>query len=196
MLGSAIAMAFTTPVAAECGEVKSSSAQEHFARAESSLESGDEQTALAEYTKAIQADPTNATYYGTLAELYKALNYRDEAIRTLTAGEKLVPDEAQRFPLYSLHGDILDGRGDANGAVAMYEKAKLSCGPCNEAGRRIAFFNLGAAYATVKPARKSEAMANLQTFYKLICKGAMAGRYADQCEQTQVLARQLGGALQ
>ena len=51
-------------------------------------------------------------------------------------------------------------------------------------------------YATANPPRKSEAMQQLQTFQKMVCKGAAAARYADQCSQTQQLANKLGVPIQ
>jgi hypothetical protein len=48
----------------------------------------------------------------------------------------------------------------------------------------------------VSPPRKSEAIAQLQSFQKMICKGAAAARYSDQCTQAQQLATKLGGNLQ
>jgi hypothetical protein len=39
-------------------------------------------------------------------------------------------------------------------------------------------------------------MAQLQSFQKMICKGAAAARYADQCTVAQQLATKLGGTLQ
>ena len=97
--------------------------------------------------------------------------------------------------MHSLLGDIYDRKNDTGKAVSEYELAKKACGLCNEAGQQIAFFNLGAAYASLKPPRKSEAMAQLQSFQKMICKGAAAQRYADQCTQAQQLATKLGGTL-
>ncbi len=55
---------------------------------------------------------------------------------------------------------------------------------------------MGAAYATAVPPRKSEAMSALQAFQKIICKGAAAARYADQCATAQQYATKLNGTLQ
>jgi hypothetical protein len=77
-----------------------------------------------------------------------------------------------------------------------YEAAKKACGPCNEAGQQIAFFNLGAAYAQLSPPKKSEAMQQIGSFQKMVCKGAAAKRYEDQCAYAQQIATKLGAPLQ
>ena len=171
-------------------------ADAHFELAEVALRLGDEKLALVEYTKAIPLAPEDAVFYGSLAELYLRLGFNDHAEKVLTAGEAAVKDESKKFGLYSLNGQIREEKKDLSGAVTAYELAKRACGQCNERGQQIAFFNLGAAYASLNPPRKSEAMANLQSFQKMICKGAAAQRYADQCTQAQQLATRLGGMLQ
>src|SRR4029078_5078270 len=153
--------------------------------------------ALDEYTKAIQAKPDTMAFYGPLAELYLRLNLVSEAEQTLTTGLSFSKEgDKSLFAVHSLLGDIYDRKNDTGKAVSEYELAKKACGLCNEAGQQIAFFNLGAAYASLKPPKKSEAMAQLQSFQKLIFKSAAAQRYTDQCTTAQQLATRLGGTLQ
>lgn len=172
-------------------------ADAHFDLAEVDLHIDDEQGALNEYTKAIQVKPDNLAYYAALADLYLRLNYVDQAEQVLNQGVSFAKEgDKQLFNLHSLLGDIADRKHDQTKAVAEYEAAKKACGPCNEAGQQIAFFNLGAAYATMNPPKKSEAMGQLQNFQKMICKGNAAQRYSDQCTQAQQLATKLGGTLQ
>lgn len=169
----------------------------HFELAEVLLHMDDEKGALDEYTKAIQAKPDTLAFYGPLAELYLRLNLINEAEQVLTTGLSFAKEgDHALFAVHSLLGDIYDRKEDTAKAVSEYELAKKACGQCNEGGQQIAFFNLGAAYASLKPARKNEAMAQLQSFQKMICKGAAAARYADQCTQAQQLASKLGGTLQ
>jgi tetratricopeptide (TPR) repeat protein len=172
-------------------------ADAHFELAEVFLHLDDENGALQAYTKAVAAKPDNMTFYGPLADLYIRLNYIEQAEQVLTQGLSFARDgDKALFAVHSLLGDIYDRKRDLGKAVSEYEAAKKACGPCNEAGQQIAFFNLGAAYASLSPPRKSEAMAQLQSFQKMICKGAAAQRYADQCTQAQQLATKLGGTLQ
>ena len=169
----------------------------HFELAEVLLHLDDEAGALREYTAAIQAKPDTLIFYGPLADLYIRLNFINEAEQSLKESLKFAKDgDKALFNIHSLLGEVYDFRKDQNSATSEYEKAKKACGQCNEAGQQIAFFNLGAAYASMNPPRKSEAMAQLQSFQKMICKGAAAARYSDQCAQAQQLATKLGGVLQ
>lgn len=172
-------------------------ADAHFDLGEVKFHLDDEAGALDSYTKAIMVKPDELAFYGYLAELYKNLNYIDLAENVLTQGVGFAKEgDKALFNIHSLLGDIYDRKRDLNKALSEYEAAKKACGPCNEAGQQIAFFNLGAAYASVNPPRKSEAISNLQNFQKMICKGAASARYADQCTQAQQLATKLGGTLQ
>lgn len=172
-------------------------ADAHFELAEAMLHLDDEKAAIDGYTKAIMTKPDEMSFYGPLADLYIRLNYINEAETVLKEGLSFGREgDKALFAIHSLLGDIYDRKRDSGKAVAEYEAAKKACGPCNEAGQQIAFFNLGAAYASLNPPRKSEAMAQLQSFQKMICKGAAAARYADQCTQAQQLATKLGGTLQ
>jgi len=172
-------------------------ADAHFELAEVLLHLDDEKGALDGYTKAINTKPDELSFYGPLADLYIRLNFIEQAEQTLTQGLSFAKDgDKALFAIHSLLGDIYDRKRDLGKAVTEYEAAKKACGACNEPGQQIAFFNLGAAYASLNPPRKSEAMAQLQNFQKMICKGAAAARYADQCTQAQQLATKLGGTLQ
>ncbi len=172
-------------------------ADAYFELAEVNLHIDDEAGALASYTKAIQTKPDVLAFYGPLAELYIRLNYIDQAEAVLQQALGFAKEgDKGLFVVHSLLGDIADRKHDTDKAVKEYEAAKKACGPCNEAGQQIAFFNLGAAYASMNPPKKSEAMGQLQNFQKMICKGAAAQRYTDQCTQAQQLATKLGGTLQ
>jgi tetratricopeptide (TPR) repeat protein len=172
-------------------------ADAYFELAEVYLHVDDEASALQNYTKAITAKPDTLAFYGPLADLYIRLNYVDQAEQVLSQSLGFAREgDKALFAIHSLLGDIADRKHDLAKAVTEYEAAKKACGQCNEAGQQIAFFNLGAAYASLSPPRKSEAIAQLQSFQKMICKGAAAARYADQCTQAQQLASKLGGTLQ
>jgi tetratricopeptide (TPR) repeat protein len=166
--------------------------------AEVLLHTDDEQGALQNYSKAIEVKPDEPAFYVPLADLYLRLNYPEQAEQVVKEGLSFSKEEINKalFNLHSLMGSIKEGKGDIAGSVSEYEAAKKACGQCNEAGQQIAFFNLGAAYASLTPPRKNEAMQQLQSFQKIICKGAAAARYADQCAQAQQFATKLGGALQ
>jgi tetratricopeptide (TPR) repeat protein len=165
--------------------------------AEVQLHLDDEQGALQNYTKAIEVKPDELGFYGPLADLYLRLGYPDQAEQVTKEGLAFSKEgDKHLFTLHTLLGSIREGRGDVAGAVPEYEAAKKACGPCSDPGQQIAYFNLGAAYASLTPPRKSEAIQQLASFQKIICKGAAAQRYADQCAQAQQFASKLGGALQ
>jgi tetratricopeptide (TPR) repeat protein len=181
----------------EAIKLDSNIADAHFELAEVLLHMDDEAGAIQSYSKAIAAKPDQLAFYGPLAELYIRLNFIDPAEQVLKEALPFAKDgDKALFVVHSLLGDIYDRRHELSKAVSEYESAKKACGQCNEAGQQIAFFNLGAAYASLSPPKTSEAMAQLQSFQKMICKGAAAARYADQCTQAQQLATKLGGTLQ
>ena len=172
-------------------------ADAHFELGEVLLHLDDEQGALRSYSKAIETKPDVLSFYIPLADLYIRLGYLDQAEQVVKEGLSFAKEgDKGLFGLHSLAGQIKEMKGDISGSVPEYEAAKKACGQCSAGGEQIAFFNLGAAYATVKPPRKSEAIQQLQSFNKIVCKGAAAARYADQCSQSQQLATKLGGQLQ
>jgi tetratricopeptide (TPR) repeat protein len=168
-----------------------------FDLAEVSLHIDDEAGALSNYTKAISVKPDSLAFYAALADLYIRLNYIEQAESILTQGLGFAKEgDKALFNLHSLLADVYDRKHDTAKTVTEYEAAKKACGQCTEAGQQIAFFNLGAAYASLTPPRKSEAAGMLASFQKMVCKGAAAARYADQCSQTQQLANKLGVPIQ
>jgi tetratricopeptide (TPR) repeat protein len=172
----------------EAAKLDPNDAEPHFALAGVLLRLGDDQGALAHYTKAIQLEPDDLTLYAPLVDLYVRLGFFEQAEQTAKEGLTW----GATFALHSLLGVVRERRGDWNGAIASYEAAKVACGACNERGQQLAYFNLGAVYASARPPRKAEALANLTTFNKMICRGAAAARYADECMQTQELIRSVG----
>ena len=167
--------------------------------ADAHLELGDvllhldeERAALKHYDRAVRIGPDRSAGYLSLADLYLRLAFVPQAEKTLTEGLRLTHDGGT-FTLLMLIGHIAETKHDATGALARFEEAKHACGACTERGQQVVFFELGAAYASATPPRKAEAMANLGMFSKLVCKGALASRYADQCTQAYEIASRLGG---
>lgn len=172
----------------------------YFELAEVLLRLDDEQGALQNYTKAIEVKSDELSYYGPLADMYLRLGFLDQAEQVAKEGisQKANQKDAAKyvFTLQTLLGGVREMKGDNSGAVGAYEKAKEACGQCNEGGQQIAYFNLGVAYANSSPPKKGEAMNNLQKFQNVICKGAGAQRYQDQCSTAQQFVSRLGGTLQ
>jgi tetratricopeptide (TPR) repeat protein len=157
----------------------------------------DEVGAMQNWTKALQVQPELTQYYVTLADEYRRLMFYDQLEQTLKEGLSFATeDDKHLFNMHTLLGDTYENKGDFTRAVSEYEAAKKSCesNKCND--HKEAYFYLGSAYAELNPPRKNEAVQQLQSFWKITCKGASAKNFADQCAQSQEIARRVGGTLQ
>ena len=161
------------------------------------LHTDDEFGAIQNWTKALETKPDETQYYVSLADEYSRLMYYDQAEQVLKEGVNFAkPDDKHLFNLHALLGYIYEMKGDISRAVSEYEAAKKACdsNKCND--HKEAFFNLGTAYAELNPPKKNEAIQQLQSFWKITCKGALAAKFGDQCAQSQEIVRRMGGSLQ
>jgi tetratricopeptide (TPR) repeat protein len=157
----------------------------------------DEAGAMQNWTKALQVQPDQTQYYVTLADEYRRLMFWDQEEQVLREGLSFAGGEDKHvFNMHTLLGDLYETKGDYARAVSEYEAAKKSCesNKCND--HKEAYFYLGSAYAELNPPKKNEAVQQLQSFWKITCKGAAAKNFADQCAQSQEIARRVGGSLQ
>jgi tetratricopeptide (TPR) repeat protein len=157
----------------------------------------DEAGAMQNWTKALQVQPDQTQYYVTLADEYRRLMFYDQEEQVLREGLSFAgADDKHVFNMHTLLGDEYETKGDFARAVTEYEAAKKSCesNKCND--HKEAYFYLGSAYAELNPPKKNEAVQQLQSFWKITCKGAAAKNFADQCAQSQEIARRVGGSLQ
>ncbi len=157
----------------------------------------DEVGAMQNWTKAVQVQPDQTQYYVTLADEYRRLMFYDQEEQVLREGLSFATeDDKHVFNMHTLLGDEYETKGDFARAVTEYEAAKKSCesNKCND--HKEAYFYLGSAYAELNPPKKNEAVQQLQSFWKITCKGAAAKNFADQCAQSQEIARRVGGSLQ
>jgi tetratricopeptide (TPR) repeat protein len=168
-------------------------ADPHFELAEVLLHADDEKGALDHYTMAVQLKPDEIPFYGPLIDLYVRLGFMDEAEKVAREGLNYDKGDVKGFQIHVLLGFVLERKNDISGAVKEYETAKKACGPCNEKGQNIIYFNLGAAYAKSNPPQKSQASSNLLNFQKTVCRGGAAARYADECTQAQEILKTVGG---
>jgi tetratricopeptide (TPR) repeat protein len=149
------------------------------------------------WTKAIQTRPDETQYYVLLADEYRRLMAFDQEEAVLKEGISYAKgDDKHLFNLHALLGDVYETKGDFSRAVAEYEAAKKSCdsNKCND--HKEAYFNLGTAYAELSPPKKNEAIQQLQSFWKITCKGALAVKFGEECAQSQEVVRRMGGSLQ
>jgi tetratricopeptide (TPR) repeat protein len=157
----------------------------------------DEMGALQNWTRALQVEPDKTQYFVSLAEQYWRLMFYDQAEAVLREGLSFAkPDDKHLFNMHALLGGIYETKGDFARAVAEHEAAKKACESNKCSDHKEAFFNLGTAYAELTPPKKNEAMQQLQSFWKTTCKGALAAKFGDQCQQSQEVVRRLGGSLQ
>ena len=127
-------------------------ADAHFELAEVLLHLDDEEARSQCTRRRSRRSPTTLAFYGPLAELYIRLNYIDQAEQVLTQGSRSRRKATRRSSRSTASSATSTIARTTCKAVSEYEAAKKACGQCNEAGQQIAFFNLGAAYASLKPA--------------------------------------------
>jgi tetratricopeptide (TPR) repeat protein len=161
------------------------------------LHNDDEVGAIQNWTKALQTQPDRMQFYVDLADAYRRLMFNDQAEQVLREGLSYAKeDDKHLFNLHALLGDLYETKGDYARAVTEFEAAKKACesNKCND--HKEAYFHLGVGYSELTPQKKNEALQQLQSFWKLTCKGALAAKYADQCQTSQEVVRRLGGSLQ
>jgi tetratricopeptide (TPR) repeat protein len=119
---------------------------------------GDNKTALARFTRAVELDSTNATYAFQLADLYHDLERFGEAKKYFEKAIALEPDHA--YAHYGL-GEIFDQHmGQPEEGFSEYEKA-VAIAP-DDANLRLM---VGKAYAA--RGRRVEAVRHLTEFLRL-----------------------------
>jgi tetratricopeptide (TPR) repeat protein len=151
-----------------------------------------EQDALENYSKAIAHRPTEASFYGPLADLYIRLDYFSQAEAVLKQGIDFTPDsEKTKFGMYVLLSMVSQARNDLNGMVSALEEGNRIGG--NDHPEIL--YNLGSTYAVLNPPKKSQAIQMLKQFAARACKGGKSEKYKDQCEQSQALIAKLGGVI-
>ena len=165
--------------------------------AEVLIHADDEAGAIQNWTKALETQPELTMYYVSLADEYTRLMFFDQAEQVLREGLSFAKeDDKHLFNMHALLGSLYENKGDFTRAVAEYEASKKSCdsNKCND--HKEAYFYLGSAYAELNPPKKNEAIQQMQSFWKITCKGAQAVKFADLCAQSQEIVRRVGGSLQ
>jgi tetratricopeptide (TPR) repeat protein len=165
------------------------------------LWSDNEQSALENWTKAIEHDPTVGYFYPPLAETLITFKLYEQAAAVLKEGTRLVNPSAateedrdqvkeQLYGMYSLLAMVSQARGESGDVVSALEKANEIAGDKHpEIG-----YNLGSTYAVSKPPQKEKAVRLLKSFTTRTCKGAQAAeKFKDQCTAASDLIQRLGG---
>jgi tetratricopeptide (TPR) repeat protein len=153
----------------------------------------DEQSAVENYSKAIEHDSTKGFFYPPLAELYITYKLFKEAEQVTAEGLKAVPPGPKNnnalYGLSILQAQAAQLRGDSAGQLAAVEKAEQFVG---EDSHPDAAFNLGSTYAAMEPPQKEKALRLLNQFTKRTCRSGNSAKWKEQCEQTASLIQKLG----
>lgn len=178
----------------KCIEKDANFAECYFFLGQANLWTLNDQEALANYTKAIEHEPSkNAMFYPPLGELYVNLRYYKEAEQVLQAGTSLVkPTEDSASHLYGMYVllfQVAQAKDDKPSMVVAMERAQEVAG---EKHPEIAF-NLGSTYAIMDPPQKEKAVRLLNSFTKRVCRGAQGQKFKEQCETSSSLIQKLGG---
>jgi len=161
----------------------------YFQLADVMLRLDDEQRAIENYTKAIQHDSHELTYYAPLADLYLNLGYYDQAVAVLREGLSMAtPGKVGVYSLHERMAAVNQAKGDLVSAANELEKAEKADA---EGQHPEVLFSLGSTYALLNPPRKQEALQKLKAFTNRACKGAKAQLLKAQCEQAQALLTEL-----
>jgi tetratricopeptide (TPR) repeat protein len=157
------------------------------------LWTGDAQSAIDNFTKAIEHNPSVPFFYADLALTYLEFKLYKEADQVLKEGTRLIaPTDKNKdnlYTMYSMLAGAAQGLGDKAGQVVALEKAEELAG---ETHPEITY-NLGSTYAVADPPQKEKALAKLNAFQKRACRSANATKFKDQCESAQALIQKLGG---
>lgn len=148
------------------------------------------QAALEHYDAAIRADPTVPYFYPPYVEALVVVKQWDAAARVASEGMRVLPTTEDARPhLYALHVlsfQVFQARDDRDGMVQALEKAHAVAGDDHP----LILFNLGSTYAISTPP-DPRARELLDKFFRRVCRGAAAAKYAEQCHTTQLLLHRL-----
>ncbi len=166
----------------------------HHFLGEAALATGDPQTALDEYAKAIRIDPDTSWFYPPLAEELIALKKYDTARAVIDAGtHRFTPSDRTRSSLYGLYVlsfQVHQAKGDSAGMIRAMERAR----GVGEAQHPEILFNLGSTYAVQTPPDRDRALADLEAFVQRVCHSAGTEKFRDQCQVASALIQKLTSA--
>ncbi len=135
--------------------------------------------AVAEYQKAIQADPTNANYYNNLGSVYGQMNKPDLAVQEFQKAAQVDPAGAGRY--YFNIGAIMENAGKMDQAAAAFKQATQADPNYADAYFLEAQALMGQAKtdANGKVVAPPDAVAALEQYMKI----APNGKYAASAQQ-------------
>jgi tetratricopeptide (TPR) repeat protein len=156
------------------------------------LRQDDESGALASFTRAVRAASSDAAHYAMLADLYLRLDDLAKAGAVLEQAKiRADRQDPGLVAIYMLSASVHQARGEQVKVVEDLEQAKSRAHDVWAVP--LLDFNLGSAYAQLKPPRTQEAISTLETFVARVCKGANARAFRAECDSSASLIQRLGG---
>jgi tetratricopeptide (TPR) repeat protein len=173
-----------------CLRVDPAFAECHFFLAEALQAKNQMQEALGHYDRAIRADPSKAYFYPPYVEALIVVKEYGVAESVANEGLRRIPStESARQHIYALHllsFLVYQARDDRPQMIRALERARDADGDRHPE----VLFNLGALHASAKPP-DPRAHELLGQFYRRVCTGGGAKKFADQCETARVLMSKL-----
>ncbi len=177
----------------KCIQADPNLAECHHLLGEVALWTGDDNLAAQHFTHAIEVKPAHGSFYPPLIELYMAHKNYTEANQVAETAEQFVPKQvlhkAALYRIADLQAQVKLAQGDAVGRIEVLNRANQIAG---DEHPEIAY-ELGLAYATLKPPKEDDARRLLTSFHKRACNGqSSAKRFADQCNIASAVVQRLG----
>lgn len=175
----------------ECVRLDPNHADCHFLFGLASEHMLDDQLALEHYTRAIELDPGQASYFPPLAALYSVHRRYVETDQVLREGLRLTPvtDDTMEsvYAMGILSFQVAQARGDQRGMLEALERAGEAAGDRHP----DLLFSLGATYAAQDPPQQEQAIRLLNSFSRRACRSARSSQFREQCESAQALLQSL-----
>jgi tetratricopeptide (TPR) repeat protein len=153
---------------------------------------GDDHAALVAYALAAELDPHQSRFYTSLAELYLVYRLYGQAEAVLHEGVRVAPSgDTNIYWVYRMHvllAWIASGKGDRAAQLSALGSAEKYMGERYP----VLAFQLGVSYARMSPPTKEPAIRLLTRFSMTVCRGALAAKFTEECEQAASLLEWLG----
>lgn len=176
----------------KCIEIDPNRAWCYFLLAEAEWWTDDAQSALQNYTKAIEHDPRVPSFYVGLADAYQVLRFYDEASKVVDEGTKNIEATEESvdhvYNMFLLSFNLAQVQGDKPKMLAAVKQAYQLGGENHPEAK----FFLGSTLANMDPPQKEQAKQHLESFSNTVCKGAKAKQFRAQCAQATSLLSRLG----
>jgi tetratricopeptide (TPR) repeat protein len=153
---------------------------------------GDHRSALDAYMLAVQHEPKRSRFYADLGALYFTLHFQEEAKAVLEEGVRVAIQSAGNtsghLDIHLMLATIARDQDDR----AAFRRALGAAETFVDDRRPLTAFEVGAAYAMAERPNKERAIPLLNRFVMLVCRGARAAQFQEQCEQSSTFLQRFG----